>query len=167
MVSAWIRARRPRARAAALLVTAALSLAGVAGACRGATSAGWKLVFGEGVDAAAVARVTLRVRRDACRSGAVVFEADVSRGDAVPDLGELSAGPHAFEGEARDATCRVIARGCRLVELPLPTGTELVTTLEPQAVPIAACAPESCVAGRCAPGSLYDAGPDDDAGVAP
>ncbi|MCS6798900.1 MAG: putative metal-binding motif-containing protein [Myxococcota bacterium] len=104
-----------------------------------------------------------RIRRGSCAESAPIgfeteFPRNAPREAATP--GTLGRGSWGFELVARDATCTAVARGCRVVHLPLGGTIEVLLT----DVAGAGCpAGARCVHGRCLmprDAALVDAGPD-------
>jgi len=118
--------------------------------CSAPTDAAWRIRFGGdgGVVGETAVRVRLRVLVDSCESTAVVYDADISRTESVPAFGEIGEGTFAFEATARDAECRIVARGCVVRALP-PVGGDIVTVLDAVSPAVPACAASACVEGRC------------------
>ena len=132
---------------ASSLALLALSIA----SCNAPTESAWRVRFGGdgGVVGESAVRVRLRVLVDSCESTAVVYDADISRSESVPPFGEIGEGTFAFEATARDAECRIVARGCVVRALP-PVGGDIVTVLEAVSPAVPACAASACTDGRCA-----------------
>jgi hypothetical protein len=135
--------------ARARLAQLALSL--LVASCTETTAASWRIHFAGDGDGGviAAARVQLLVWSGGCDGTVAVYQADVSRADAVPSFGEIGEGTFGFEAIARDATCTIVARGCTTQTLPLPAGAELVTLLEPVTREAPLCALSACAAGIC------------------
>ena len=122
-----------------------------AASCGAPTEATWRVRFSGdgGVVGESAVRVRLRVLVDSCESTAVVYDADIARDESVPPFGEIGEGTFAFEATARDAECRIVARGCVVRALP-PVGGDIVTVLEAVSPALPACAASACAEGRCA-----------------
>jgi hypothetical protein len=135
------------ARVAVSLLAVSLLVA----SCTETTAASWRIRFaGDGDGGAlAAARVQLLVWSGGCDGTALVYEADVSRADAVPSFGEIGEGTFGFEAIARDATCTIVAHGCTTQMLPLAAGAEIVTQLEPVSGEAPLCPASACADGIC------------------
>jgi hypothetical protein len=122
---------------------------------------GWELVMEDPVLTDRIANVIATIRRGDC-GGELVYSTDVSRAGAVPESPPvLEDGPWAFSGRATDGTCRLIAEGCVVTQLPTPGPVRIV--LETIAVPTPLCEESFCSEGRCLAtgrdGGADDAGP--------
>ena len=126
--------------------------------CEGDATHEWTLRFVDADTAALAAVVEARVRLGGCE-GEVVYEGEVPLDGAGPVPPRLADGPYGFEGEARDASCAAVARGC--VEVELPTSGAIAIPLE-SVDEGPACA--VCSAGRCRD-VMPDAGDVPDAGT--
>ena len=142
---------------------AALTCAGVAIGCGGGDPEPlrWEISASPPELIDRVSFVTASIRAGGC-GGDAVYVAEVARTGAMPpDPPVLEDGTWAFSARAGDTTCRLVAEGCRVVELP----TEGPVRIEITAVtaPIQLCDESMCIGGRC--GSGRDAGARDGGGV--
>lgn len=105
------------------------------------------------------AAVMVRIREDSCTGRALhnnVFPLSDPQSARTPPL--LTQGVYAFEAEARDATCQVIARStCIVRELPLEGDTLELSLAD--VTPAPACPAAACDNGACMDDEP-DAGPE-------
>jgi len=90
-----------------------------------------------------VASVEARVLAGGCEGDAVFFDAFL-RGESASMPPRLDDGDYGFEIVARDAACRVVARGCEARTLPLGGELRVVAAEVSEA---AEC--DACIAGIC------------------
>ena len=109
-----------------------------------------------------VANVIATIRRGDC-GGELVYSTDIDRAGAGPETPPvLDDGAWAFSGRATDGSCRLIAEGCVVAELPTAGPVRIV--LETIGVPTSLCDESFCDEGRCLATGRDGGSPD--AGVA-
>ncbi len=115
------------------------------------------LRFQNGATRGATAAIRVRILSGDCSGPAIYATAfDPATPSAAATPPRLAPGTYAFEAEARNASCEIIARTCVVEELPLQ-GAELSLTLMDEAA-TPACAPSQCDSGVCED-DTPDAGP--------
>lgn len=83
-----------------------------------------------------------------------VFAATGAPTATIEAPGRLAPGAYAFRASARDRECRVFARGCRDVRLPMRDDASIEVLLGHVSVEATCTTRERCVAGRCEPMTL-------------
>lgn len=103
------------------------------------------------------AAIRVRILQGDC-TGALVYATafDPSSPDSAATPPRLGPGTYAFEAEARDATCQIIARTCVARELPLETSTLELTLAD--VTPTPACEASQCDRGVCGDDTPPDSG---------
>ena len=110
----------------------------------------WEFRFVNDALLGAATVVDARIREGGC-SGAIIYSAEIARGDMGMAMSPpvLDDGSYGFEGEARDGNCRAFAGGC--VEVTIPRETPVVVEMSGIS-PMQACPPAMCSGGRCGGG---------------
>lgn len=117
----------------------------------------WAYRFAPDIDRGRVRTVRASIRRLGCEPGLpLLYDEIVSPGGSAPPP-LLHQGVYGFELTAADASCRVVAHRCDVVELR--RGAPLVQIVGASAAE-RLCEVETCNAGRCGAGVTPDAGLD-------
>ena len=115
-----------------------------------AASLSWRVRFELDEDRDRAAAVEVTILRGGCSSGGLAeYKELLGRGERPRNAPEpLGAGEYGFRARARDASCRIIAEGCRTVALP--TDEAIVVVLQTGSSAAPACPADVCDgAGRC------------------
>jgi len=116
-------------------------------------SPAWRIRFQTGGDRDATEFVRARVHEGLC-DGPIIFETEIDRDVDGMSPPALASGQYGVEALAIDAECRVIARTCVIVTIPVDA--DLVLYLQSLARPVALCVASAGTDGRG--GSARDAG---------